>query len=91
MKRIGLAAFFATLASPVTAQWEVSLLAGWTAPAFEEQFVFSPDVDLPDLPGAGIRQSGEFLLQGRGSFAFGGSLAYMLNEHVGIEGRLSIF
>ena len=88
MKRIGLAAFFITLASPVTAQWEVSLLAGWTAPTFEEQFVFNPDIDLPDLPGGSIRQSGEFLLEGRGSFALGGSLAYMFSDHVGIEGRV---
>lgn len=72
--------------SPAAAQWEVSLLAGWTAPTYEEQFVFSPDLSLPD--DGIIRQSGEFMLKGRGSFAFGGSLAYMVNEHIGIEGRV---
>ena len=74
--------------APLEAGWEVSLLAGWTAPTFEESFVFSPDIDLPSIPGGAIRQEGEFVLTGRGSFAFGGSVAYFFNEHVAIEGRV---
>ena len=88
MRGIAAVVCFVAVASPAKAQWEVSFLAGWTAPTFEEQFVFNPDIELPDLPGAAIRQSGEFVLEGRGSFAFGGSVAYMFNEHVGIEGRV---
>ena len=76
------------LGSAVTASaqgWEVSILTGWTAPTFEEEFVFSPDIDLPDIPGGSIRQDGEFALKAKGSFAFGGSVSYFFNEHVAIE------
>lgn len=82
-------ALFLSTATAAGAQgWEVSILAGWTAPTFEEQFVFSPDIDLPDIPGGSIRQDGEFALKAKGSFAFGGSISYFFNEHVAIEGRI---
>jgi hypothetical protein len=67
--------------------FEVSLLAGWTAPSFEEEFVYDPNIDLP-FPGGGIRQEGVFHLKARGSFAFGGSVAYFFTRHVAIEGRV---
>ena len=80
--------FFASGVTVGAQGWETSILAGWTAPTFEQQFVFSPDVNLPDIPGGSIRQSGEFALKAKGSFAFGGSISYFFNEHVAIEGRI---
>jgi len=68
--------------------WEVSILGGWTAPTFEHELIFSPDIDFPDIPGGNIRQEGVFRLDARGSLAFGGSVSYFFNEHVGIEGRI---
>lgn len=68
--------------------WELSLLGGWTAPTFEQTFVFDPDIGLPDIPGGEIRQRGVFELKAKGSFAFGGSVAYFFNEHVALEGRI---
>ena len=82
------AIFLGTAVTASAQGWEVSILAGWTAPTFEEQFVFSPDIDLPDIPGGSIRQDGEFALKAKGSFAFGGSVSYFFNEHVAIEGRI---
>ena len=79
------------LTSAVTAGaqgWEVSILGGWTAPTFEQTFVFDPDIDIPDIPGGEIRQDGVFELKAKGSFAFGGSVSYFFNEHVAIEGRI---
>jgi len=82
-------AFFLVSAVTAGAQgWEISLLAGFTAPTFEEEFVFSPDIDLPNIPGGSIRQDGDFALTAKGSSAFGGSIAYFFNEHVAIEGRI---
>jgi hypothetical protein len=68
--------------------WELSLLAGWTAPTFEERAVFDTDIELPVVPGASFEQQGEFALTGRGSFAFGGALAYFFNDALGLEGRI---
>ena len=82
------AIFLGTAVTTSAQGWEISILAGWTAPTFEEQFVFSPDIDLPDIPGGSIRQDGEFTLKAKGSFAFGGSVSYFFNEHVAIEGRI---
>ena len=82
------AIFLGTALTASAQGWEVSILAGWTAPTFEEQFVFSPDIDLPDIPGGSIRRDGEFALRAKGSFAFGGSVSYFFNEHVAIEGRI---
>ena len=82
------AIFLGTAVTASAQGWEVSILAGWTAPTFEEEFVFSPDIDIPDIPGGSIRQDGEFALKAKGSFAFGGSIAYFFNEHVAIEGRI---
>lgn len=79
------------LASTATAGaqgFEISILAGWTAPTFEHTVVFDPDIDLPDIPGGRITQRGVFELNARGSFAFGGSVAYFVNEHVAVEGRI---
>jgi len=67
---------------------ELTLLAGWTAPTFEQTVTFNPDIDLPNIPGGTIRQQGVFELKAAGSFAFGGSLAYFFNEHIAIEGRI---
>lgn len=66
----------------------MTLLAGWTAPTFEAQVAFDPDIDLPTFPGGNFRQSGVFQLDARGSFAFGGSLSYFFNEHFAVEGRV---
>jgi opacity protein-like surface antigen len=68
--------------------WEISLFAGWTAPTFQEQVAFSPDIELPAIPGASIRQDGVFDLKAVGSFALGGSVSYFFSEHVAIEGRV---
>ncbi len=92
MKKIAIVSILVSvLGSTVEAQaqgWEVSILGGWTAPTFEQQFVFSTDIDIPDIPGGNIRQSGDFLLKANGSFAFGGGVSYFFNEHVAIEGRI---
>lgn len=89
MKRALFGCLFVLLSSvSASAQWEVSFLGGWTAPFIEESFVYSPDIDFPDIPGASFRQDGNFTLTGRGSFAFGGSVAYFFSEHLAIEGRV---
>jgi Outer membrane protein beta-barrel domain len=68
--------------------WEVSILGGWTAPAVQQQVSFSPDIELPNIPGTSIRQDGVFDLTAVGSFAFGGSVSYFFTEHVALEGRV---
>jgi hypothetical protein len=69
-------------------RWEVTFLAGWTAPTIEERVPLDTEVDLPQIPGTTWQQQGEFAIVGRGSFAFGGSIAYFFGGHVGIEGRV---
>ncbi len=70
--------------TPTMAQgWEVSILGGWTAPTFKQEFVFDVDLDAP-----GARQEGQFTLTAEGSFAFGGAVAYFFNDNFGIEGRI---
>ncbi len=68
--------------------WELTLLAGWTAPTYEQTFQYRPDISLPTLPGIDIQQEGVFQLDGRGGLAFGGSLAYYLTDNIAIEGRV---
>ena len=82
------AIFFATAGTADAQGWEVSFLAGWTAPSFEEEFVYDPDIDLPNIPGGSFHQEGIFHLKAEGTFAFGGSVAYFFNRHVAIEGRV---
>lgn len=83
------AAIFLSTAGTARAQgWEVSFLGGWTAPSIEEELVYDPDIDLPNVPGGNVQQEGVFRLNAKGSFAFGGSVAYFFNRHVAIEGRL---
>jgi hypothetical protein len=83
-----LAIFFVTEVTAEAQGWEVSLLAGWTAPSFEEEFAYDPDIDLPNIPGGSIHQEGIFRLEAKGSFAFGGSIAYFFNRHMAVEGRV---
>jgi opacity protein-like surface antigen len=90
-KATPLAAVSVFLITVVTADaqgWEVSFLAGWTAPSFEEEFVYDPNLELPNIPGGSIHQEGVFRLKAGGSFAFGGSVAYFFNRHVAVEGRV---
>ncbi|HSF19203.1 MAG TPA: hypothetical protein VLK65_26990, partial [Vicinamibacteria bacterium] len=68
--------------------WEVSVLGGWTAPTYEARLSYEPNIDLPDFSGARIRQSGVLALDARGSFAFGGSVAYYFQDFLAIEGRI---
>jgi hypothetical protein len=68
--------------------WELTLLAGWTAPTYEQTFQYRPDISLPTLPGIDIQQEGVFQLDGRGGLAFGGSLAYYFTDNIAIEGRV---
>ncbi len=82
------AVFFASAVTADAQGWEVSFLAGWTAPSFSEEFVYDPDLDLPNIPGGSIHQEGVFHLKANGSFAFGGSVAYFFNRHVAVEGRV---
>ena len=74
--------------SRAEAGWEIAFLGGWTAPTFEKTFTYQPDLGLPTFPGVDIRQQGEFSLKARGSFAFGGSVAYYFTDLFGIEGRV---
>ncbi len=68
--------------------WELTLLAGWTAPTYQQTFQYRPDISLPTLPGIDIQQEGVFQLDGRGGLAFGGSLAYYFTDNIAIEGRV---
>ncbi len=79
---------FATAGTADAQGWEASFLAGWTAPSFEEEFAYDPDIDLPNIPGGSFHQEGIFHLKAEGTFAFGGSVAYFFNRHVAIEGRV---
>lgn len=69
-------------------RFEVTLLGGWTAPAVTERTVFESNVAPPDVPGTSFAQEGDYVLSGRGSVAFGGSVAYFFNDTFGIEARL---
>jgi hypothetical protein len=68
--------------------FEVTLLGGWTAPTAGQRVAIDTAIDLPQIPGTTLRQDGEFAIDGRGSFAFGGSLAYFFTPHVAIEARV---
>ena len=68
--------------------WELTLLAGWTAPTYEQTFQYRPDIVLPTFPGINIQQDGLFQLDARGGPAFGGSLAYYFTDNIAIEGRV---
>ena len=86
LQRVSLLAAVCVFSSsvPVMARgWEISVLGGWTAPTFKQDFVFDVDIDVP-----GARQVGQFTLTAEGSFAFGGAVAYFFNDHFGIEGRV---
>ncbi len=83
-----IALLFVTGSSVAEAGWEIAFLGGWTAPTFEQTFTYQPDLALPTFPGIDIRQEGEFSLKARGSFAFGGSIAYYFTDFFGIEGRV---
>jgi opacity protein-like surface antigen len=67
---------------------ELTLLAGWTAPTYEQRFLYRPDIVIPPIPGIDVRQEGVFQLDARGGFAFGGSAAYYFTDFIGIEGRI---
>jgi opacity protein-like surface antigen len=43
---------------------------------------------LPRFPGIDIHQEGEFQLEARGGFAFGGAVTYYFADAIGIEARL---
>ncbi len=89
MKRnivIGLMLWTTSTAGFATAQSvEISILGGWTTPTLEQTVVFDPDIS---IPGATIQQQGNFQLTAAGTFAFGGSVSFFFNEHVGFEARV---
>ena len=88
MRHIAAIGLFLTAGPVAEAGWEIAFLGGWTAPTFEKTFTYQPDLGLPVFPGINIRQEGEFSMKARGSFAFGGSVAYYFTDFFGIEGRV---
>ena len=85
-----LAFFVVTLTAPFAGAGEVELAAygGYTFPFYSQTFPYnSGPVEIP-IPGVGIEQGGEFVLDSSGGLALAGALTLYATEGFGLEVRL---
>jgi hypothetical protein len=80
--------FWLVAVNSVAGGLELTFLAGWTAPTYEQTFQYRPDIAIPTYPGVDIQQDGVFQLDASGGLAFGGSVAYYFTDNLAIEGRV---